>query len=40
MCAMISDELSEDEYLVIDAMNDGKHGIIHPKLLIPRIHCG
>ena len=37
MCAMVLGELSEDSNLVIDAINDGKHEIIHPQLLTPRI---
>ena len=37
MCTMILTELSEDINLVIDAINDGKHGIIHPQLITPRI---
>ena len=36
-CTMILQELSEDVNLIIDAINDGKHGIIHPQLLTPRI---
>ena len=36
-CTMILQELSEDVNLVIDTINDGKHGIIHPQLLTPRI---
>ena len=34
---MILTELSKDINLVIDVINDGKHGIIHPQLLTPRI---
>lgn len=37
MCTMLWDELSEHINLIIDAINDGKHGIIHPQLLTPRI---
>lgn len=35
MCAIILQELSEDLQLLIDAINDGKHGIVHPQLLTP-----
>ena len=37
MCTMILRERSEDINLVIDAINDGKHGIIHRQLWTPRI---
>ena len=30
-------EYSEDLNLIIDAVNDGKHGIIHPQILVPKI---
>ena len=33
---MILEELSDDVTLIIDTVNDGKHGIIHPQLLTPR----
>lgn len=33
MCAIILQVLSEDIQLLINAINDGKHGIVHPQLL-------
>lgn len=35
--ALLIDELNEDIDTAINAINDGKHGIIHPQLLTPRI---
>ena len=37
VCMMIVDELSEDINLLINAINDGKNGIVHPQLLTPDI---
>ena len=34
---MIVDELSEDINLLINAINNGKNGIVHPQLLTPDI---
>ena len=31
------DELSEDIDTAINAINDGRHGIVHPQILTPRI---
>ena len=35
LCAMAIGEFSEDLNLLINAINDGKHGIIHPQILTP-----
>ena len=37
VCMMIVDELSEDINLLINAINGGKNGIVHPLLLTPDI---
>ena len=33
--AIMIDETSEDKDMAINAINDGKHGIIHPQILTP-----
>ena len=35
-CTISIQEISEDVNLLINAINDGKHGIIHPQLLTPK----
>ena len=35
-CTISIEENSEDTNLLINAINDGKHGIVHPKLLAPK----
>ena len=35
LCTLELTELSDDVNLLIDAINDGKHGIIHPQILTP-----
>ena len=37
ICTLSLQELSEDINLLIDSINDGKHGIIHPQILTPKI---
>ncbi|XP_043461560.1 uncharacterized protein LOC122498077 [Leptopilina heterotoma] len=37
LCSMAISELSEELNLIIDAINDGKHGIVHPQILTPSI---
>lgn len=37
MGALLIDELNEDIDVAINAINDGKHGIIHPQILTPHI---
>ena len=37
ICTLSLQELSEDINLLIDSINDGKHGIMHPQILTPKI---
>ena len=37
ICTLSLQELSEDINLLIDSINDGKHCIIHPQILTPKI---
>ena len=36
ICSIISGEIGDDIEIIIDAINDGKHGILHPLLLQSR----
>ena len=36
ICSIISGEIGDDIEIIVDAINDGKHGIVHPLLLQPR----
>ena len=36
ICSIISGEIGDDIEIMVDAINDGKHGIVHPLLLQPR----
>lgn len=37
LCSIAIEELYDDLNLIINAVNDGKHGIIHPQILTPSI---
>lgn len=37
LCSIAIEEISEDINLIINAVNDGKHGILHPQILTPNI---
>ena len=36
ICSIISRAIGDDIEIMVDAINDGKHGIVHPLLLQPR----
>ena len=38
IATLMIDELNEDLYIAIDAINDGKHGIVHSQILTPKIY--
>ena len=35
VCTLLIDELNEDMDIAINAINDGKHGVVHPQILTP-----
>ena len=35
VAAVLIDEINEDIHMETNAINDGKHGIIHPQILTP-----
>ncbi|XP_043479473.1 uncharacterized protein LOC122509439 [Leptopilina heterotoma] len=40
ICTIAVSEYSEDINLIINAINDGKHGIVHPQILTPNMLIG
>ena len=37
MATLLIDEMDDDVNLAINAINDGKHGVVHPQILTPKI---